>query len=129
MSRHDIGFDWALGANGAPVGGCALPPGVNPLNLSRRKARPLKSPVRHAVTLVPAGGFVWREKTYPSLSAIAGIITGCNWNGQRLAAADFPCIFPVIGDFRASPISYTVDGKQFVAISAGNTLYAFGLAN
>jgi hypothetical protein len=27
----------------------------------------------------------------------------------------------------ASPISYAVDGRQFIAISAGNTLYAFAL--
>jgi hypothetical protein len=26
-----------------------------------------------------------------------------------------------------SPMSYAVDGKQFVAISAGNTLYSFSL--
>ena len=38
--------------------------------------------VRHTVTLVQ-GGFVWQDKTYPSLSAIAGIITGSNWNGPR----------------------------------------------
>ncbi|HEY2011689.1 MAG TPA: DUF2924 domain-containing protein [Rhizomicrobium sp.] len=38
--------------------------------------------VRHIVTLVP-GGFVWQEKSYPSLSAIARIITGSNWNGPR----------------------------------------------
>ena len=27
----------------------------------------------------------------------------------------------------ASPISYAVDGQQFVAIAAGNTVYAFAL--
>jgi len=27
----------------------------------------------------------------------------------------------------ASPISYAVDGKQFIAISAGGVLYSFGL--
>jgi hypothetical protein len=37
---------------------------------------------RHTVTIVP-GGFVWQEKSYPSLSAIARIITGSNWNGPR----------------------------------------------
>lgn len=37
---------------------------------------------RHTVTIVP-DGFVWREKTYSSLSAIARIITGTNWNGPR----------------------------------------------
>jgi PQQ-dependent dehydrogenase (methanol/ethanol family) len=33
------------------------------------------------------------------------------------------------GPISASPISYAVDGKQYVAISAGNTLYAFALPN
>jgi hypothetical protein len=37
---------------------------------------------RHTVTIVP-GGFIWREKTYGSLSAIAKLITGTNWNGPR----------------------------------------------
>ena len=37
---------------------------------------------RHTVTIVPEG-FVWQEKTYSSLSAIAKIITGTNWNGPR----------------------------------------------
>jgi hypothetical protein len=27
----------------------------------------------------------------------------------------------------ASPISYAVNGRQFVAIAAGNTVYAFAL--
>jgi len=37
---------------------------------------------RHTVTIVPEG-FIWQEKTYPSLTAIALIITGTNWNGPR----------------------------------------------
>ena len=37
---------------------------------------------RHTVTIVPEG-FVWQEKTYASLSSIARIITGTNWNGPR----------------------------------------------
>ena len=38
--------------------------------------------VRHTVTIVPEG-FVWREKTYSSLTAISRLITGVNWNGPR----------------------------------------------
>jgi hypothetical protein len=38
--------------------------------------------VRHTVTILPEG-FVWQEKTYSSLSAIAKLITGTNWNGPR----------------------------------------------
>ena len=37
---------------------------------------------RHEVT-VATGGFIWREKTYPSLSMIAREITGTSWNGPR----------------------------------------------
>jgi Protein of unknown function (DUF2924)/Protein of unknown function (DUF3489) len=36
----------------------------------------------HEVIVTP-GGFAWREKTYPSLSAIALAITGTSWNGPR----------------------------------------------
>jgi hypothetical protein len=37
---------------------------------------------RHTVTVVP-GGYVWRDATYASLSAIAYNITGTAWNGPR----------------------------------------------
>jgi hypothetical protein len=37
---------------------------------------------RHSVAVVPEG-YVWREQTYPSLSAIALAITGTSWNGHR----------------------------------------------
>ncbi|MFN3892182.1 MAG: DUF2924 domain-containing protein [Beijerinckiaceae bacterium] len=38
--------------------------------------------VVHEVTVLPEG-FLWREKTWPSLSAIACEITGTKWNGLR----------------------------------------------
>lgn len=38
--------------------------------------------IRHTVTIV-ADGYVWQEKTYASLTAIARVITGTNWNGPR----------------------------------------------
>jgi hypothetical protein len=37
---------------------------------------------RHTVTILPEG-FAWNDRTYPSLTAIARIITGTNWNGPR----------------------------------------------
>jgi len=37
---------------------------------------------RHTVTVV-AGGYLWREMTYASLSTIARAITGTTWNGPR----------------------------------------------
>jgi Protein of unknown function (DUF2924) len=38
--------------------------------------------VRHTVTVIP-DGFVWQDRTYPSLSAVARAITGTSWNGRR----------------------------------------------
>ena len=38
--------------------------------------------VRHIVTITESG-FVWRGRTYDSLSAIAREITGSRWNGPR----------------------------------------------
>jgi Protein of unknown function (DUF2924) len=37
---------------------------------------------RHSV-LVASDGFVWREETYASLSIVARLITGTNWNGPK----------------------------------------------
>jgi len=37
---------------------------------------------RHSVVVV-SDGFVWREETYASLSVIARLITGTNWNGPK----------------------------------------------
>ncbi len=36
----------------------------------------------HEVVVTP-GGFLWRDETYASLSAIAQKITGTSWNGPR----------------------------------------------
>ena len=38
--------------------------------------------MRHTVTVVPTG-YVWREASYASLSAVARAITGTAWNGHR----------------------------------------------
>jgi len=37
---------------------------------------------RHSV-VVASDGFVWREETYASLSTIARLVTGTNWNGPK----------------------------------------------
>lgn len=37
---------------------------------------------RHSV-VVASDGFVWRDETYASLSIIARLITGTNWNGPK----------------------------------------------
>jgi hypothetical protein len=38
--------------------------------------------VRHTVTVI-RDGFVWQDRTYLSLSAVARAITGTSWNGRR----------------------------------------------
>jgi hypothetical protein len=38
--------------------------------------------MRHTVTVTP-DGFVWQNRTYPSLSAVARAVTGTPWNGRR----------------------------------------------
>ena len=38
--------------------------------------------LRHTVTVAP-DGYVWRERAYSSLSAVARAITGTSWNGHR----------------------------------------------
>jgi alcohol dehydrogenase (cytochrome c) len=35
--------------------------------------------------------------------------------------------FPTGANMAASPMSYAIDGKQYVAIAAGNVVYAFSL--
>lgn len=37
---------------------------------------------RHSV-VVASDGFAWREQTYSSLSIVARLITGTNWNGPK----------------------------------------------
>jgi Protein of unknown function (DUF2924) len=38
--------------------------------------------VRHTVT-VASDGFIWQDKSFSSLSAVARAITGTSWNGRR----------------------------------------------
>lgn len=37
---------------------------------------------RHSV-VVAADGFIWRDETFASLSTIARLVTGTNWNGPK----------------------------------------------
>jgi Protein of unknown function (DUF2924) len=41
--------------------------------------------MRHNVTLT-RDGFIWQDRTYSSLSAVASTITGTSWNGRRFSA-------------------------------------------
>lgn len=58
------------------------------IETARRRLKPGTALVReyqgerHSV-VVASDGFVWREETYASLSIIARLITGTNWNGPK----------------------------------------------
>lgn len=43
---------------------------------------------------VVGGGYSWRDRTYPSLSAVALAITGTKWNGRRFFGLDRPAAKP-----------------------------------
>jgi hypothetical protein len=93
--------------------------------------------VTHEVIVVP-GGFSWRDKTYPSLSAIAKGITGTSWNGPRFfglrgkVAAERPVVpVPVIKAASRASTRSTVrsigalapgypSGPDFAAVALGN---------
>jgi PQQ-dependent dehydrogenase (methanol/ethanol family) len=65
------------------------------------------------------------------LATAGGVLFGAIRDGN-IAAFDAKSGKPLWhfqtgGSMAASPMSYAVDGRQFVAIAAGNTLYAFAL--
>jgi len=51
-------------------------------------------------------------------------------NSSRPARANrstAACHVQTGGDLNASPVSYALDGRQYVAISAGNMIFSFAL--
>src|SRR5450759_364082 len=67
---------------------------------------------RHPVTGVP-GGYVWRDATYASLSAIACNITGTAWNGPRFFGlrASGNCPDVIAGEPAESHAGIATDGR------------------
>ena len=65
--------------------------------------------------LATAGGVVFAASREGYLFALDARTGASLWRFQTGAAID------------ASPISYSVGGKQFVAVSAGNVVYSFAL--
>jgi len=65
--------------------------------------------------LATAGGVVFAASREGYLFALDARTGASLWRFQTGAAID------------ASPISYSVAGKQFVAVSAGNVVYSFAL--
>ena len=80
---------------------------------------------------------MWDVKTYQRSIATGVLATGgqlvfAAMRDGNLAAIDAATGAPLWHfqtgtTMAASPMSYAVDGRQFVAIAAGNTLYAFAL--
>jgi alcohol dehydrogenase (cytochrome c) len=68
-----------------------------------------------AGVLATAGGLVFASSREGFLIALDARTGASLWKFQTGAAID------------ASPISYAVAGKQFVAVSAGNVVYSFAL--
>jgi PQQ-dependent dehydrogenase (methanol/ethanol family) len=68
-----------------------------------------------AGVLATAGGVVFAATGEGNLIALDARTGAALWH------------FSTGGPIASSPMSYAVDGKQFVAISAGNTLYSFSL--
>jgi alcohol dehydrogenase (cytochrome c) len=83
------------------------------------------------------GNRVWTYRTYREsmaagvMATSGGLVFMATGDGNLIAldAAAGKAIWHFhAGDSIASaPISYAVDGKQYIAISAGNTLYSFAL--
>ena len=65
--------------------------------------------------LATAGGVVFASSREGYLFALDARTGASLWRFQTGAAID------------ASPISYSVAGKQFVAVSSGNVVYSFAL--
>ena len=68
-----------------------------------------------AGVLATAGGIVFASSKEGYLHALDARSGALLWRFQTGAAID------------ASPISYSIDGKQFVAVSAGNVVFSFAL--
>lgn len=88
--------------------------------------------------LDPATGrTVWDHKILQGslsngvLATAGGVLFGATAGGNLIAlharTGKLLWRFRAGGTMAASPISYAVDGKQYVAISGGNVLYAFAL--
>jgi hypothetical protein len=84
---------------------------------------------RHTVTIVP-DGFLWQDKTYPSLSIIARTITGTAWNGPRFFGLRAPPGKPEPAVAPAAKVNsqasgperdrFTVQSNRTVGVSRGS---------
>jgi alcohol dehydrogenase (cytochrome c) len=65
------------------------------------------------------------------LSTRGGVLFAASSEGNLIAldskTGKYLWRFQTGGTIASSPISYAVDGKQYVAVAAGNVLYSFAL--
>jgi len=88
---------------------------------------------------IDSGRIVWetalagaQESNYSGVLSTAGGLVFYGETAGALAAADAKSgktlwTFPTNDFWRATPMSYAVDGRQYVAVAAGGTLIAFAL--
>ena len=69
------------GFGGAGVNGAGRQPGVSRLAPGTQLIREWNGST--VVVEVVDGGFRWKERTFKTLSAVAGAITGTKWSGPR----------------------------------------------
>jgi alcohol dehydrogenase (cytochrome c) len=84
-----------------------------------------------------SGKTMWEFKLYQGsltagvLATAGGIVFAASREGHLIAldakTGQFLWRFQTGAAIEASPISYAVDGRQFVAVSSGNVLYSFAL--
>ncbi len=107
--------------------GSVIPPqgpppksGIEALDTTTGEAKwkfPVMRQTNSAGVIATRGGLVFAATAEGEFIALDAKTGKALWN------------FRTGGPITASPISYAVGGKQYVAISAGNTLYAFALPN
>jgi outer membrane protein assembly factor BamB/mono/diheme cytochrome c family protein len=81
------------------------------------------------------GRVLWRAPLVTEVSGVlatrGGAVFASLADGQLVAldmsSGKLLWSFRAAGPIAAAPVSYSVDGKQFVAVTAGNMLYAFAL--
>ena len=103
-----------------PPAGPAQKPGIMALDTTTGDAK-WKFPVARGTlsggVIATRGGLVFAATAEGQFLALDAASGKSLWN------------FRTGGPISASPISYSVDGKQYIAISAGNMVYAFALPN
>ena len=88
---------------------------IDPMTGDIRWSFPLRTGSSAAGVLATAGGMVFASDTGGSLLALEARTGKMLWHYQTG------------GEIRSSPISYEVDGKQYIAIAGDSTLFAFAL--